>query len=380
MRTAPLALGAIAAFGLMLGTACSDSDAGRQPDPGANSPTQQALNTATATGGGGSTATATVSLPTGTMSTADLVKKAGPAVVRISTGGSVGSGFIVDASGYIVTNNHVVSGSTSRGLNVTLADGSAYVGTVVGTDPRSDLALVKIDADQELAVLPLADLDKVNIGDDVVAIGYALDLSRGEGASFSVTRGIVSQKNRAISESSPILGAVQTDTAINHGNSGGPLLNLQGEVVGVNTALQPDGSSSTGVAQGIGYAVGSDTVAAVYRELKADGRVTRGFLGVQGFESLRPAKARELGVPEEKGGILLPAGDIASVAAGEPADAAGIRAGDVITKIGDQEIRNEGDLALAMIKYAPGDAVEVELYRDGKAMTVTVTLGTPRTV
>src|SRR5690606_7872497 len=160
---------------------------------------------------------------------------------------------------------------------------------------------------------------------------YALDLEGGEGPSFSVTRGIVSQKNRGIQETSPILGSVQTDAAINRGNSGGPLLNLYGEVVGVNTALQPDASSPTGIAQGIGYAVGADTVRAVYEELKAEGRVSRGLLGVRGFEALRPARARELGVPEDKGGVYLPrpeemlVANATSVEPGGPADQAGIR-------------------------------------------------------
>jgi S1-C subfamily serine protease len=235
------------------------------------------------------------------MTTEELVKFAEPSVVRIETDNGVGSGFVIDAGGYIMTNNHVVQGA--RSINVTLSDGSENDAQVVGTDPKGDLALLKIDA-SGLQALKLADLNQVQIGQDVVAIGYALDLSMGEGPSFSVTRGIVSQKNRAISESSGILGAVQTDAAINHGNSGGPLLDLYGEVVGINTALQPD-QETGGVAQGIGYAVGSDTVKAVYEQLRANGRVNRGLLGVRGFTSLRPAEAKALGLPDTQG-VYLP--------------------------------------------------------------------------
>lgn len=307
----------------------------------------------------------------------EVVQLASPAIVRIETSSGVGSGFIVDASGYIITNNHVVvlvNGRVASTVDVLLSDGTRYTGRVAGADARSDIALIKIEPEQELTALEFADLDDVRIGENVVAIGYALDLAQGEGASFTVTTGIVSQKNRAIEEDAGILGAVQTDAAINHGNSGGPLLNMLGQVVGVNAALQAD--SMTGdAAQGIGYAIGSDMVRAVYEELKAKGSVDRGLLGVQGFEALRPAKARELGLPAGTTGVYLPE-DIASVQAGGPAARAGIRAGDVISRIGDQEIESEGDLAVAIIGHAAGSSVEVELCRDGEKLTVTVTLGT----
>jgi S1-C subfamily serine protease len=311
------------------------------------------------------------------MTVAELVEFAEPSIVRIETGGGVGSGFIVDEAGYIVTNNHVVQGAAglaSATVNVTLSDGTRLAGRVVGTDPRSDLALVKIEGGPYRA-LPLGNLDDVQIGDDVVAIGYALDLSRGEGPSFSVTRGIVSQKNRAISESAPILGAIQTDAAINHGNSGGPLLLLTGEVVGVNTALAPDPNSATGVAQGIGFAVGIDTVKAVWQQLRENGFVNRGLLGIQRFEALRPAQARDLGIPEDQGGVYLSSPD--SVAPGGPASLAGIRSGDVIVRIADEDIDNEADLAVAMINHGPGETVDVEIYRGSERMTLSVTLGTP---
>ena len=371
-RPFPPVLGGLAALTLALGAACSNNPAA----PASSSGTAAATTSSGSTPKSTSTVTRTTAA-TGTLTTSELVDKAGPSVVRIQAGSAIGSGFVIDPAGYIITNNHVIAGASVRSLLVTIADGGEFSAQVVGADPRADLALLKIDAGVELPALPLANLQDVDIGDDVVAIGYALDLQQGEGASFTVTRGIVSQKNRGISETSPILGAVQTDAAINQGNSGGPLLNLKGEVVGVNTALQPDNTSVSGVAQGIGYAVGSDTIRAVYEELKANGRVTRGLLGVANFQSLRPAKARELNIPENTGGIYLPEGNPSSVAAGGPAAAAGIRAGDVITKIAGQPVRTEADLAIAMIEGAPGDKVEVEYYRNGKASTVTVTLGTP---
>ncbi|HEX6030279.1 MAG TPA: trypsin-like peptidase domain-containing protein [Tepidiformaceae bacterium] len=369
------AVAGLAALALLVGAACSSNSGGG--------------SSATSTDNGSSTTTSATATPHTTsqpkqsadqMTTEELVKFAEPSVVRIETDNGVGSGFVIDADGYIMTNNHVVQGA--RTITVTLSDGSEKDAQVVGTDPKGDLALVKVDA-SGLKALKLADLNQVQIGQDVVAIGYALDLSMGEGPSFSVTRGIVSQKNRAIDESSGILGAVQTDAAINHGNSGGPLLDLFGEVVGINTALQPD-QATGGVAQGIGYAVGSDTVKAVYDQLRANGRVNRGLLGVRGFDSLRPAQAKALGLPEDTHGVYLPTdpvdtgrGQAPSVDPNGPAARGGIQTGDVITKIADVEVDNEGDLAVAMIKHGPNEKVKVELYRDGKKTSVDVTLGTP---
>jgi S1-C subfamily serine protease len=307
------------------------------------------------------------------MTVPQVVRLAEPSIVRIATGTGVGSGFIVSEDGYIVTNNHVVANSAGVALSqvqVTLSDGTVLTGRVVGTDPRSDLAIVKIEGGPYRA-LALADLDTVEIGQDVVAIGYALDLRRGEGPSFSVTRGIVSQKNRAIEEAA-ILGAIQTDAAINHGNSGGPLLNLRGEVVGVNTSLVPDRTTGS-VGQGIGLAVGSDTVRAVYEEIRATGSVNRGLLGVRNFEALRPAGARSLGLPDDTRGVYLRGAD--SVDLNGPAATAGIRPGDVIVKIGETVIRNETDLAIALIRADAGETVPVQVFRDGQRMTFSVTLG-----
>ncbi len=364
------AAASIAALTLLIGAACT-SNSSTTP----NTANDTGVNNTSIT-----QATPTVSnqvkKSTNELSTQDLVKLAEPSVVRIATNSGVGTGFIVDAAGYIVTNNHVVQSSSGRNVasvQVTTSDGGSFTGKVVGTDPRSDLALVKIEA-SGLTALKIGNLDDVQVGQDVVAIGYALDLKGGEGPSYSVTRGIISAKNRAISESQfGLLGSVQTDAAINHGNSGGPLLNLFGEVVGVNTAIAPDPTTGE-VAPGIGFAVGADTVKAVFEQLKATGKVNRGLLGIQNFDALRPAKAKELKLPDGASGVLI---GTDGVAVGGPADKAGIRVGDVISKIGDFQIRNEADLAVAMIRTAPGQKVTVEYYRDAKKLTTDVTLATP---
>lgn len=371
LRIVPTAGVGLAALTLMLGAACSSIE----PAPKSGNP----ATVQQSTGAAGQPANTAVALQAGKdLSTADLVKLAEPSIVRIETTGGIGSGFIVGEEGYIITNNHVVQTAANRTattVKVRLSDGTELQGKVVGADSRSDLALVKVESKEKFAALRLANLDDVQIGQDVVAIGYALDLAGGEGPSFSVTRGIISQKNRAIQESAKILGAIQTDAAINHGNSGGPLLTLAGEVVGVNTSLVPDTSSASGTASGIGLAVGSDTVRAVFEQLRDTGRVNRGLLGIANFEALRPAKAKELGIPGDVGGVYL--ADPNGVPADGPAGKAGIQAGDVITKIDATVLRNEGDLAVALIKSSPGQQVRVELYRGGKKMTVTVTLGTP---
>lgn len=362
----PIGAGLLA-LTLLAGAACSDSEPAAAPQDGGSETTTPAATSEPAAN------TPTQVRQSNAMTTAELVAYAEPSVVRIATGTGVGTGFVVDADGYILTNNHVIedplTGRTASTVEVTLSDGATYEATVVGTDLRSDLALLKIDA-SGLKALPFADLDDVVVGQDVVAMGYALDLDGGEGGAFSVTRGIVSQKNRAIRENTQILGAIQTDAAINHGNSGGPLLNLFGEVVGVNTAIAPNPSTGT-QAVGIGFAVGSDVAQAVVAQLKGHGRVNRGFLSISGFESLRPAKARELGIPDE-GGVIL---DV--VTPGGPAASGGLRTGDVIVRIGEVDIDSEADLAVALIKHGAGETVTVEFYRDGTKETTEVTLGTP---
>lgn len=358
---APIA-GAILGLTLLTAAACSDS-------PSA-APADSTSNQAVATTAPQSNQPTTVSRATGELSAADLVKLVEPSVVRIETNGGVGSGFVVDGDGYILTNNHVITTTTGRAassIRVTLADGDVVPATVVGVDLRSDLAVIKVER-TGLKAVQFAQLDNVLIGQDVVAIGYALDLDRGEGPAFSVTRGIVSQKNRAIDEGAngQIFGSIQTDAAINHGNSGGPLLNMFGEVVGVNTALAP-GDQVTG----IGFAVGSDVAKAVYEAVREDGRVNRGFLGISNFEAVRPAQAKQLGMPENQEGLY-----IGNVSAASPAAAAGLQNGDVLTKLGDTPIGNESDLTVALIRQEAGEKATIEFYRGSEKKTAEITLGT----
>ena len=382
----PAAAG-FAALTLLAGVACSSSGTtGTQAASGSNSTSSQ------------STAAVQASAKSGARySTPDLVKAAQPAVVRIQTQSGVGTGFFVSSDGYIMTNNHVVA--SNRGVaystvQVTMDDGTVKTGQVVGTDVKSDLALVKVDG-SNFPSLKFATLENTNVGDDVVAIGYALDLGNGIASpgSPTVTEGIVERQEPGhpgdqvdASTGVNILGSIQTDAAINHGNSGGPLLNFNGDVVGINTSLVPD-QETGGTATGIGLAVGADTANAVFQQLKDSGKVTRGLLGVQFFQSIKASKAKSLGVPADALGIYLPtAQDLqtagtrtngGSVQAGGPADQGGIKPGDVITKIADTNVHDESELAVALINHHAGEKVTIEYYRDGKKQTTSVTLGTP---
>jgi serine protease Do len=277
----------------------------------------------------------------------------------------MGTGFIIDAQGYIVTNNHVVTMDSDRAasrIDVDLWDGRTVQAKVVGRDPRSDLAVIKIEADN-LTPLRFADSSKVEIGEEVLAIGFALDL----GSTPTVTKGVVSAKDRVIEErNSSISGAIQTDAAINPGNSGGPLVNLRGEVVGVNTAgiygagLQP--------VQGIFFAVSAHVAEPIVKSLRESGSVERGYLGVTLLSiDKQMAQAQRLSVDEGAG--------IQRVESGSPAEKAGLKSGDVITKVGDQAITNVGDVTNAMTKYKPGQKVSVEVVRGGQSQTVEVTVG-----
>jgi S1-C subfamily serine protease len=361
-------LASAAAALLLFGAACSS----RQGGPADTALPGDAVETLTSSPTNTSEPAATNTPASATLSTEQLVELASPSVVRVSLPTGVGSGVIIDPAGYIITNNHVVE-SAPQSVQVTLADGSIHSAQVLGRDPQADLAVLKIDAGRELPALELADLDDVNVGQDVIAIGFALDLTGGSGPP-SVTRGIISALNRAI-PSSGILGAVQTDAAINHGNSGGPLLDYEGHVVGINTSLAPD-SSTGGLAQNIGFAVGADTIGAVYDEIVQLGFVDRALLGIGGpnggFAAIRPAEAEALGLDAEVRGVLVGAN---GVSANGPAAAAGMRGNDLIVRIGDHEIRDETDLAVAMVVYDPGDTVPVEIYRGGELLTLQVTLG-----
>jgi serine protease Do len=280
---------------------------------------------------------------------------------RVVPSGGVGTGFIIDEQGHIVTNNHVISinnGDPAENITVTLDDGSAYDATIVGRDPPTDIAVLDIEADN-LTPVTLGNSSELKVGEDVVAIGNALDLAGGP----TVTKGVVSALNRLIQESNvSIPDAIQTDAAINPGNSGGPLVNAQGEVVGITTAV------IRGVAEGIGLAIAIDTAEPVVEELIADGAVDRGFLGIT-ITEITPALAQQFGLTVDHGV------GIRSVEPGSPADAAGLEQGDIIVRVGDTEIRTSGDLFTALAEHRAGDVVEIEYYHNGEQQTTEVTLG-----
>ena len=365
-------LGTVTGLVVVLGVACGSSSSTAEPTTADEGVAFEATSVATnaASGAGDSANRPAVTDLREALSIPDLVVLAEPTIVRVEAVNSIGTGFVVDPNGYIITNNHVVESALSRGVVlVTLYDGSELEAVIVGNDPRADIALLKIDA-TGLVALPLANLDDVVVGQSVVAIGFPLDLERGDGASFTVTTGIISAKNRQIrNRSFGILGAIQTDAAINSGNSGGPLINLYGEVVGVNTAIAINQNVGT-AAIGIGFAVGSDTVAAVYHELREDGEVDRALLGINTFESLSPALARELGLPEDTKGVV-----VNGVQNSGPVGLAGLESGDVIVKIGNFEVGNESELAEVLIILDPGDLVDLSLFRGSELLSFPVTLG-----
>ncbi len=292
----------------------------------------------------------------------EIWKNAGPAVVDITVttapsdstgrfpfpgGGSAsaeGSGFVFDSNGNVVTNQHVVEGATS--VKVKLQNGKTYMAKVVGSDSSTDLAVVKINAPAAvLKPLTLASSAGVEVGDGVVAIGSPF------GLVGTVTTGIVSALDRQIQSPNhfTINGSIQTDAAINHGNSGGPLLDLQGKVIGVNAQIESDSGGNDGV----GFAIPSDTVRSVVPQLISGGSVQHAFLGV----SLTAGTAT-----------------VAEVRAGTPADQAGLQPGDLITAIDGKAVEGSVALQTTIDSHRPGDRVTVTFKRNGSEKTVTVTL------
>jgi putative serine protease PepD len=318
--------------------------------------------------------TTTVSLPVSNgssniadanLSVGQVAKVATPGVVEIdatSTGsGSTfpfgsqssaqsaeGSGFVYDTKGDIVTNNHVISGSNS--VSVKFSDGSTYKATVVGTDADTDLAVIHVNAPaSKLVPLSLGDSSNVAVGDGVVAIGNPF------GLDDTVTSGIVSAINREITspDNAPIEGAIQTDAAINHGNSGGPLLNLKGEVIGITSQIQSDSGGNDGV----GFAIPSNTVQTIATELISSGKAQHALLGVE--------------VKTAANGVA-----VASVRSGSAASDAGLKAGDVITAVGSTDVTTAEQLRAIIDSHQPGDKLSLTVLRDGSTKNLTATLGT----
>jgi serine protease Do len=268
---------------------------------------------------------------------------------------SLGSGFIVDASGIVVTNNHVIADSDE--INVIMNDGTKIKAEIVGVDKKTDLAVLRFKPTRPLTAVKFGDSDKLRLGDWVIAIGNPFSLGG------TVTAGIVSAKNRDIS-SGPYDSYIQTDAAINRGNSGGPLFNLDGEVIGVNTLIiSPSGGSI-----GIGFAVPSKTVAGVVQQLQQFGELRRGWLGVR-IQTVTDEIADSLNIRPARGAL------IAGVDDKGPAKPAGIEPGDVVIKFDGLDIKEPKDLSRAVADSAVGKEVEVVIIRKGLEETRKVTLG-----
>ena len=264
----------------------------------------------------------------------------------------VGSGFIMNKEGYILTNNHVVEDADQ--IKVKLADGKEYDGKVVGRDPKTDLALVKINGASDLPPLKLGNSDDLKVGSWVVAVGSPFGLEQ------TVTAGIVSAKGRVIG-SGPYDNFIQTDASINPGNSGGPLVNMTGEVVGINTAILAEG-------RGIGFAIPINMAKEVALQLQETGHVTRGWLGVS-IQGITPELAKSFGLKEGRGAL------VAQVVPGSPAEKAGIEQGDVIVGFNGKEVTDSKDLSLIVASTPVGKDVTVKLLRDGKVMDRQVKVG-----
>jgi serine protease Do len=268
---------------------------------------------------------------------------------------SLGSGFIIDASGLVVTNNHVIADADE--INVILNDGTTLKADIVGRDTKTDLALLRVKPDKPLKAVKFGDSDKLRLGEWVIAIGNPFSLGG------TVTAGIVSARNRDIN-SGPYDNYIQTDAAINRGNSGGPLFNLNGEVIGVNTAIiSPSGGSI-----GIGFAVPSKTVVAVIDQLRRFKEVRRGWLGVR-IQQVTDEIADSLSIKPPHGAL------IAGIDDKGPAKPAGIEPGDVIVKFDGQDIKEMRDLPKIVAETPVGKDVEVTIIRKGKEETKTVKLG-----
>jgi len=277
--------------------------------------------------------------------------------VQIGTlGAGIGSGFIYSPDGYIVTNNHVVQDASD--IKVALQDGTIYDARVVGTDPDTDLAVIKIDASD----LPVA---VIGTSSDLVPGELAVAVGSPEGFQGSVTSGIISALNRNIyiPDSAPLLDVIQTDAAINPGNSGGPLCNSMGEVVGINTAIY----SQSGGYDGLGFAIPIDSAKPVVEQLITTGSVTHPWLGISG-STLDPETAKSYDLPVDSGAIVN------NVIAGAPADKAGMERGDIIVALDDTTIESMDQLVLEIRKHAVGDTMAITYYRNGEKRETTVVL------
>ena len=302
------------------------------------------------------------------MTTVEAVRALGPSVVQISADTAainlynqiipqtgVGSGIIIDKSGNILTNNHVVEGADL--VTVTLNDGRSYPATLVGSDNITDLAVIKISA-AKLVPAKIGRSADLQVGEDVIAVGHALGLKGGP----TVSKGVVSALERTIQTDAQraMVDLIQTDASINPGNSGGPLANSKGEVIGINTAIIDDSN-------GIGFAINIDDAHVVVDQILASGIVLRGFLGITPF-NVTDSIREQINLPVADGVI------IASVVLGFPAEKSGLQREDVIVMLNEVSIENAGDLSKFLLDNPPGSEVQVRFYRNGELQTVVIVL------
>ena len=266
----------------------------------------------------------------------------------------LGSGFVLDEAGYIITNHHVVDNASA--ITVRLSDDRTFDAEIVGTDPLTDIAVLKVDAGENLQAVEMGDSDVIRVGEDVVAIGNPF------GLSSTVTTGIVSAKERNIS-AGPYAEFIQTDAAINKGNSGGPLFNMDGEVIGVNSAIY----SPSGGSVGLGFAVTSNIVEHIAADLRDDGQVSRGWLGVS-IQTVSPQLAAAMGIDAATGAL------VSDVIADSPADGA-LKQGDVILSFNDEAVTSSSDLPILVGTTKAGTESILTVLRDGKEQQIELTVG-----
>lgn len=309
---------------------------------------------------------------------ASVVEKVSPSVVSIVTTSrtispyygaqeedSAGTGIIISKDGYVLTNKHVIDGAST--VQVVTSDGTTYENVkVLGSDPLNDVAFLKIPDVSNLRAAELGDSSSIRVGQKVVAIGNSLGQYQN-----TVTSGIISGTGRPISAQSGdnvenLTDLIQTDAAINPGNSGGPLLNLAGQVIGINTAIIQD-------AQGIGFSIPINATKGALKGVLAGKGVHRAYLGVN-YISITAEVAKHYDLSVKKGAYVFNGNDKDAVVSGSPADKAGLKNKDIITKVGGIEVGTKGDVSSLVAEYAPGDTIQLSVLRDGKTMTMNVTL------
>jgi S1-C subfamily serine protease len=309
---------------------------------------------------------------------ANVVSKVSPSVVSILTKSQsvsrlgdttsedgAGTGIIVGKDGYILTNKHVIDGAST--VQVVTSDGTTYDNVkVLGSDPLNDVAYLKVPDVSDLPVAELGDSTSVRVGQKVIAIGNSLGQYQN-----TVTSGIISGTGRPISAQAgdsveSLTDLIQTDAAINPGNSGGPLLNLQGQVIGLNTAIVED-------AQGIGFSIPISATKGILKGVLKGGDVQRAYLGVS-YIPITAEVAKQYNLSVKKGAYVFSGSDKTAIVSGSPADKAGIKDKDIITKVGDIEVGDRGSVSSLVAEYAPGDTIALTILRDGKTMAVNVTL------